>query len=68
MTTLTLTVDDSSLAGKHFIGFLKNLDFISVVSQKQQRKNGLEKALEDVKMGRVYQAKSVEDLMNQMEN
>jgi hypothetical protein len=63
MTTLTLTIDESSSAGKHFIGFLNELNFVSIVSQ--EKKSGLEKALEDVKMGRIYKAKSIDDLMEQ---
>ena len=34
---------------------------------KKHRKSGLEKALEDVAAGRVYEAKSFEDLIEQLE-
>ena len=34
---------------------------------KTRRKSGLEKALEDVAAGRVYEAKSFEDLLEQLE-
>lgn len=34
---------------------------------KTRRKSGLEKALEDVSAGRVYEAKSFEDLIEQLE-
>lgn len=34
---------------------------------KTHRKSGLEKALEDVAAGRVYEAKSFEDLLEQLE-
>lgn len=34
---------------------------------KTRRKSGLEKALEDVAAGRVYEAKSFEDLIEQLE-
>ena len=34
---------------------------------KMRRKSGLEKALEDVAAGRVYEAKSFEDLIEQLE-
>lgn len=34
---------------------------------KRQRKSGLEQALDDVEAGRVYEAKSVEDLMVQLD-
>lgn len=36
-------------------------------SMKRQRKSGIEKALEDVKAGRVYEAQSVADLFEQLE-
>ena len=36
-------------------------------SMKRQRKNGIQQALEDVEAGRVYKAKSVEDLMAQLD-
>ena len=47
--------------------------FIRTLSQKMgwnfqpQRKSGLQKAVEDVRAGRVYEASSVDDLMAQLE-
>ena len=47
--------------------------FISTLSQKmgwtirKPRKSGLEKAMEDVRAGRVYQAKDVDDLLAQLD-
>jgi len=63
MSTLTVNIDDQTLAGERFIEFLKTLSFVSIVSQKSRTKSGLELALEDVERGRVYKAKSVADLM-----
>ena len=34
---------------------------------KKQRKSGLDQAIEDVEVGRVYKAKSVKDLMAQLD-
>ncbi|MBR4778765.1 MAG: hypothetical protein IK011_02640 [Bacteroidaceae bacterium] len=34
---------------------------------KKSRKSGLQQSLDDVKAGRVYEAKSVEDLMAQLD-
>jgi len=34
---------------------------------KKPRKSGLQQALEDVEAGRVYEAKSIEDLMTQLD-
>lgn len=36
-------------------------------SIKRQRKSGIDKALDDIKAGRVFEAKSVEDLFEQLE-
>ncbi len=36
-------------------------------TMKRQRKSGLQQALEDVEAGRVYEAKSIEDLMAQLD-
>ena len=47
--------------------------FISALSQKmgwtihKKRKSGIEKALDDVRAGRVYEATDVDDLMAQLE-
>ena len=35
-------------------------------AMKRQRKSGIQQALEDVEAGRVYEAKSVDDLMAQL--
>lgn len=47
--------------------------FVSTLSRKmgwtihRERKCGLERAIDDVRAGRVYQAESVDDLMAQLE-
>ena len=47
--------------------------FVSAVSQKlgwtihKPRKSGLQKALDDVRRGNVYEAKNVDDLLTQLE-
>ena len=47
--------------------------FISTLSQKmgwtihKPKKGGLQKALEDVRAGKVYEAKNVDDLLAQLE-
>ncbi len=38
---------------------------VSSVSLKRQTKTGMDRAIEDIKHGRVYEANSVEDLINQ---
>lgn len=57
--SISLPYDDISL--------LRTLSKKMGWSLKRQRKSGIEKALEDVKAGRVYEAKSVEDLFEQLE-
>ena len=47
--------------------FLRTLSKKMGWTMKRQRKSGLQRALEDVAAGRVYEAKSVEDLMAQLD-
>ena len=47
--------------------FLRTLSKKMGWTMKRQRKSGLQRALEDVEAGRVYEAKSVEDLMAQLD-
>ena len=49
------------------LNLLKTLSKKMGWSIKRQRKSGIEKALDDVKAGRVYEVKSVEDLFEQLE-
>ncbi len=61
MTTLTINIDDSTPAGKRFLSFLKTLSFVSIV--KKTKESRLDKALDDVKKGKVYTAESAKDLI-----
>jgi hypothetical protein len=64
MTTITLEINEKSDLAKSFLNFVKQLNFVTLVpAAKPAHKTGMEKALEDVKKGRVYSAKSVSDLM-----
>ncbi len=47
---------------KQAISMLKG---VASVSLKKKQKNGMDRAVEDVQEGRIYEASSVEDLMNQ---
>ena len=49
------------------LNLLKTLSKKMGWSIKRQRKSGIEETLDDVKAGRVYEAKSVEDLFEQLE-
>jgi predicted transcriptional regulator len=68
MTTMTLEVDEQIDAANPFIDFVQSLGFVSVISLKQEKKSGIEKALADVRAGRVYTAKNAEDLMQKTIN
>lgn len=65
MTTATL--EKVSLEIPTFeISFLRMLSKKMGWTMKRERKSGIQQALEDVKAGRVYKARSVEDLMEQL--
>lgn len=63
MTQLTVSIEDVSKLEqiKQAISLIRG---VSSVTLKRQRKNGMDRAIEDLKNGRVYEAKSVEDLIN----
>ena len=64
MTQLTVSIEDASMLDqiRQAISLLRG---VASVSLKRQTKTGMERALEDIKMGRVYEASSVEDLISQ---
>jgi hypothetical protein len=49
------------------VAFLRTLSKKMGWTMKRHRKSGIQQALEDVEAGRVYEAKSVEDLMSQLD-
>lgn len=49
------------------VAFLRTLSKKMGWTMKRQRKSGIQQALEDVEAGRVYEAKSIEDLMAQLD-
>ena len=63
MTQLTVSIEDVSKLEqiKQAISLIRG---VSSVTLKRQRKNGMDRAIEDLKNVRVYEAKSVEDLIN----
>lgn len=64
MTQLTVSIEDASMLDqiRQAIGLLRG---VTNVSLKKQTKTGMERAIEDIKQGRVYEASSVEDLIEQ---
>ncbi len=67
MTQLILTISDPKDASL-IRRFLSKFDSVTISKARRTRKTGLDEALEDVKEGRVYHAKSVEDLFNQLDS
>lgn len=63
----TATLEHISLEVPSYeVAFLRTLSKKMGWTMKRQRKSGLQQAIEDVEAGRVYEAKSVEDLMEQL--
>ena len=64
MAQLTVSVEDVSMLDqiRQAISMLRG---VSSVSLKPQTKTGMDRAIDDIKNGRVYEADSVEDLIKQ---
>lgn len=66
MDTMTLAFENPTIKEslKKVIGYMKG---VSIVNEAPARKkSGLDKALEDIKAGRVYEADSVDDMFKQI--
>ena len=63
MTQLTVSIEDVSMLDqiKQAISMLRG---VASVTTKRQPKTGMERAVDDIQQGRVYEASSVEDLIN----
>lgn len=64
MTQLTVSIQDISMLDqiRQAISLLRG---VTSVTMKRQTKTGMERAIEDIKKGRVYEADSVENLIKQ---
>ena len=64
MPQLTVSIEDISMLEqiKQAISLLRG---VTTVTLKRQPKTGMDRAIEDIKKGRVYEASSVEDLISQ---
>ena len=64
MTQLTVSIEDVSMLDqiKQAISLLRG---VTNVTLKRQTKTGMDRAIDDIKHGRVYEAGSVEDLIKQ---
>ena len=64
MTQLTVSIQDVSMLDqiRQAISLLRG---VTSVTLTRQAKTGMDRAIEDIKEGRVYEANSVEDLIKQ---
>lgn len=64
MTQLTVAIEDASMLDqiRQAISLLRG---VASVTLKRQTKTGMDRAIDDIKNGRVYEASSVEDLIKQ---
>ena len=64
MTQLTVSIEDPSMLDqiRQAISLLRG---VTSVTLKRQTKTGMDRAVDDIKSGRVYEASSVEDLIRQ---
>jgi hypothetical protein len=64
MPQLTVSVEDVSMLDqiRQAISMLRG---VASVTLKRQAKTGMDRAIDDIKNGRVYEADSVEDLIKQ---
>ena len=64
MAQLTVSIEDASMLDqiRQAISLLRG---VTSVTLKRQAKTGMDRAIEDIKNGRVYEASSVEDLIKQ---
>ena len=64
MTQLTVSIEDPSMLDqiRQSISLLRG---VASVTLKRQTKTGMDRAIDDIKNGRVYEASSVEDLIKQ---
>ncbi len=65
MATYTITLNENAKNSKAILTYLQQSG-IRIQKVETQRKTGLEKALEDIEAGRVYEAKDVDDLITQL--
>lgn len=64
MEQLTLIFENASVKNR-LLKVLELINGVTVITKEKQKK-GLDRALDDVKAGRVYKAKNADDLFNQI--
>ena len=66
MATITLEYNPQTQGALEFVNRIRESGFFTV-KIPSKRQSGMEEAMEDIKMGKVYKAKNVEDLFKQLE-
>ncbi len=66
MTELVVQIEDPSMVAdiKRAIKMLRGVT--GVIIPKHQKKTGLQMSIDEVRSGKLYEAKDVDDLMNQL--
>lgn len=65
MQQVIINVEDSKILAS-LCKVLNAMKGVTIVRQPKQRLSGLEEADEDIRMGRVYKAASVDDMFDQI--
>ena len=66
MATITLEYNPKTKGTLEFVNRIRESGFFTIKTLSK-RKSGIDEAIEDIKMGKVYKAKNVEDLFEQLE-
>ena len=66
MAIITLEYNPQTKGTLEFVNRIRESGFFTIKTLSK-RQSGIEEAMEDIKMGKVYNAKNVEDLFKQLE-
>jgi len=64
MATITLEYNPQTKGTLEFVNRIRESGFFTI-KIPSKRKSGIEEAMEDIKIGKVYKAKNAKDLINQ---
>jgi len=67
MATITLEYNPRTKGAVDFLNRIRESGMFTIKTPLK-RKSGMEESMEDIEMGRVYEAKDVEDLFRQLTN
>ncbi|MCL2598273.1 MAG: hypothetical protein FWD66_11635 [Paludibacter sp.] len=66
MATITLEYNPQTKGALECVNRIRESGFFTIKT-RSKRQSGIEEAMEDIKMGKVYKAKNIEDLFKQLE-